>query len=273
MTADLPTVLLGTLAAFGVVWLFQAAMLRANGERAVTWYLRFPREKPALRWTGRIVQQACLIIIIVAAPLALGLDLVEAFETAYPFPVPWREIGLTATVVLGLGIAGCFIALWTGLIRYHPHHDRRTRWRKIFRRCLYPVPLAMIEEGVFRFFIMGELLALLPDTTLWQAVAVAIAAAIFSAAHFIQPKGPILQPAFGLFVVGCLFGLAYMLGGQTLWLAVTAHACAIFVNEQARLQVVYSGPAWMIGRVEFGYSGLFGIPFIIAMGVMLWLVI
>jgi hypothetical protein len=273
MTLSLSTVLIGTVAAYVALWLFQGVMLHLNGERFLAGYLRFPRDKPALRWTGRVVQQASLIVLIVAAPLAARLDPVVTFERAYPLPVPWRDIGITAAVIIGIGIAGCFIALWTGLIRYQPHYDRRTRWRKIMRRCLYPVPLAMVEEAVFRSFVLGGLLAAVPETALWQTGAVTISAAVFSAAHFVRPKKPFLQPAFGLFVVGCVFGLAYILGRRTLWLAVTAHACAIFVNEQARLQVVYQGPTWMIGPAEFGYSGLFGAPFVVAMGVVLWLVI
>ena len=55
-----------------------------------------------------------------------------------------------------------------------------------------------------------------------------LSAAAFSAVHFIKPKwGKLLQPAAGLFLIGCLFGLAYILGGRALWLPVALHASAI----------------------------------------------
>lgn len=270
---SLPTVLVGMAAAYAALWLFQGVMLYRNDEPFLVGYLQFPRSNLALRWTGRIVQQGGLIVLLVAVPLAVGVDPVDAFARAYPLPAPWREIGLTAAVVVGIGTVACVIGLLIGIVRYEPQHERRIRREKMIRRFIYPVPLAMLEEGVFRFFILEALLTAWPDTVRWQAVAIAVAAVAFSAAHFVRPIRPILQPAFGLFVFGCVLGLAYLLGGRTLWLAVTAHACAIFVNEQIRLQTVYQGPRWMVGRADFGYSGLFGIPFVIAIGVVLWLVI
>ena len=59
--------------------------------------------------------------------------------------------------------------------------------------------------------------------------------------HFIKPPypgKPVWQPAYGLFIVGCLFGLAYVIGGRSLWLPIVVHATVVFVVEVMKLYAV-----------------------------------
>jgi hypothetical protein len=83
------------------------------------------------------------------------------------------------------------------------------------------------------------------------------------ASYFRVEGGPhagrrIWQPAYGLFIIGCLLGLAYIVGGRSLWLPIAVHGAAIFGIEVMRLYLVFRGPQWLLGYAEFPQSGLLG---------------
>src|SRR5205085_9200858 len=100
-----------------------------------------------------------------------------------------------------------------------------------------------------------------------------VTAAVFSSVHFIRPgwRGkPFWQPAWGLFIAGCLFGFAYVLGGHSLWLPIVLHTSAVFALEVAKLYVEYRGPAWLIGYADWPYCGLVGTVFVLCCGLALF---
>jgi len=94
-------------------------------------------------------------------------------------------------------------------------------------------PVATIEEAVFRGVPLERLLRSLPPSNGYTALAVILTSALFSSVHFLRHHGGrrIWQPAHGLFIVGCLFGLAYVAGGHTLWLPITVHGAPVFAIE------------------------------------------
>ena len=103
-------------------------------------------------------------------------------------------------------------------------------------------------------------------------MAIVLSSAVFSSVHFFKrayPGKPVWQPAYGLFMIGCLFGLAYVVGGRSLWLPVVMHAAAIFVIEVMRLYVVLQGPSWLLGYSEWPQSGLLGSIFVLCIGIAL----
>ena len=141
-----------------------------------------------------------------------------------------------------------------GWVRIEPQHDQATRRGKLFRRFLGPLPLATLEEAVFRGVLLEQLLRLFPQSDTGTALAIALSSAVFSSVHFVKrpyPGKPVWQPAYGLFIVGCLLGLAYVIGGRSLWLPITMHAAAVFVIEVMRLYVVYQGLPWLVGSLNF----------------------
>ena len=99
---------------------------------------------------------------------------------------------------------------------------------------------------------------------------------MFSSVHFIKrphPGKPVWQPAYGIFIIGCLFGLAYVIGGRSLWLPIAMHAAAILFTEVTRLYSVYQAPPWLVGYSEFPQSGLVGSIFVLCAGIALVLLI
>jgi hypothetical protein len=76
--------------------------------------------------------------------------------------------------------------------------------------------------------------------------------------HFIKlpyPGKPVWQPAYGLFIVGCLLGFAYVIGGRSLWLPVVIHATMVFLIEVMKIYAVYRAPPWLMGYAEGQASG------------------
>jgi Type II CAAX prenyl endopeptidase Rce1-like len=143
-------------------------------------------------------------------------------------------------------------------VRVEPQHDQATRRAKLIRRFLRPLPLALLEEAVFRGVLLEQLLRSFPQSQTYTGLAIALSSAVFSAVHFIKlpyPGKPVWQPAYGLFIVGCLLGFAYVIGGRSLWLPVVIHATMVFLIEVMKIYAVYRAPPWLMGYAEGQASG------------------
>ena len=88
----------------------------------------------------------------------------------------------------------------------------------------------------------------------------------------IKPAGAhksIAQGLYGYFTAGCLFGLAFVVGGHSLWLPITMHATAILVIEVMRLYTVHQAPPWLAGFSELPQSGVVGTVVVVGMAIAL----
>jgi hypothetical protein len=261
------------VAAFALclIWAAQSVALVLVGE-PLAWPLRFTTQAPLVRWTSRIAIHTAWLVIIVGTPLALGMGPREALHQAFPMPVPWRDIAVAFAIALFPYALVYLFYVALGWVRVAPRHDRATRRGKLLRRFLGPLPLATLEEAVFRGVLLEQLLRALPPSPTDTVLAIVLSAIVFSAVHFIKrpyPGKPIWQPAYGLFIVGCLFGLAYVIGGRSLWLPIAVHAGGILVTEVARLYVVYQRPPWLLGYAEFPHCGLAGSLTVLVMAIAL----
>jgi hypothetical protein len=229
-----------------------------------------------MRWTGRVMIHTEWLIILFGTPLALGISPAAALHQAFATPVPWRDIAIAFSIMFFPASLTYVVYLCLGWVRFEPQHDPAKRRGKLFRRFIPgPLPLATFEEGVFRGIVLEQFLNSLPSTPVYLAFAIVVSSAAFAAIHFVKPtKGkPVRQFAYGYFIVGCLFGLAYVVGGRSLWLPIVIHATAVFVIEVARLYIVFQAPPWLVGYPESPQSGLVGSLLILGAGIALvWLV-
>jgi hypothetical protein len=265
-------IVLGVVAfAVTVLWTVQSAALKLVGE-PLAWPLRFTTRKPLVRWTSRVMVQASFLIVLVGTPLALGIRPLDALSQAFPRPVPWREIAIAFSIFFFPSLVLYVVWMRVGWVRFEPQFEpTRRRW-KLFRRFLTPLPLATIEEAAFRGVLLEQLLRSFPHSLASTTAAIILSSAAFSSVHFIKPTypgQPVWQAAYGFFIVGCLFGLAYVVGGRTLWLPITMHATAIFVVQVMLLYMVHKGPPWLVGHSEWPQSGLIGSMLILCMGILL----
>lgn len=245
---------------FLVLWAVQSIVLLAVGE-PLALPLRFANRRPLLKWTGRVMVHTEWIIILIGSPLALGMTPLEALHQAFPTPVPWRNVAIAAGLMLFATYATYGFYWLVGWIRYEPQGEQAIRRAKLFRRFLPgPLPLVVFEEGVFRGILLEQLLRSLPASDASTILAIVLSSAVFASVHFVKPaKGkPVFQAAYGYFLVGCLFGLAYVLGGRSLWLPIAVHTAAVFGIEVLRLYVKFEAPRWLIGFSESPQSGLVG---------------
>ena len=261
------------LAAFGlcVLWAVQSVMLHFIGE-PLAWPLRFTTPRPLMRWSSRVMIHTLWVFILVGTPLALGIPLLDALHQAFPTPVPWRDIAVAFSIMFFPTCLVYGLYIMVGWVRIQPQHDQATRRAKLFRRFLPgPLPLSVFEEAVFRGILLEQLLRSLPTSEAYSALAIVLSSAAFASVHFVKPaKGkPVRQAAYGYFIVGCLFGLAYVVGGRSLWLPVVIHATAVFVIEVARLYVVFQAPRWLVGFAESPQSGLIGSVLVLGVGIAL----
>ena len=252
--------------ALGVLWAVQSVVLAALGEPLALPLRYTTRNSVVMRLTGQAMIQVSWLIILVGTPLALGIGPLEALHRAFPLPVPWRQIAIAVAIIF---IPSCIlfaIYVKAGWLQIAPRFDRTTRRFKLFRRFLTPLPLATVEEAVFRGTLLQQLLVSLPQSHAWSAVAIIFSSLAFALVHFIKPpRGkPVGQGICGFFTAGCVFGLAYIVGGRSLRLPIAMHATAIGLIEVTKLYAIYTGPRWLIGLTEVPHSGLIGVITLLA---------
>jgi len=254
-----------------LLWAVQSIALKLVGE-PLAWPLRFTTRNPLVRWTSRVMIHLEWFIIIVGTWFAIGVEPLTALHQAFPLPIPWRQIVIAFSIMFfpSCIIYGLYVK--AGWVRFEPQHDTAVRRGKLFRRFLGPIPLAALEEAVFRGTLLEQLLSSFPQSYIYTVLAIVLSAAAFSAVHFVKrsyPGKPVWQPAYGLFIIGCLLGLAYVVSGRSLWLPIVLHATAVFVIEVVRLYFTYQASPWLIGYAEFPQSGLVGSIFTLGVGIAL----
>jgi len=269
-------IMLGVAAiALCLLWSVQSVALTLVGE-PLAWPLRFTTRKPVVRWTGRVMIHTSWLVILVGTPLALGIRPLDALHQMFPVPVPWRDVAIAFSITFFPALLVYVLLIKAGWVRIELQHDQSTRRGKLLRRFLGCLPLATLEEAVFRGVLLEQLLRSFPRSGPSTVLAVALSSAIFASVHFIKrpyPGKPVWQPAYGFFIVGCIFGLAYVIGGRSLWLPIVVHATMILVIEVMKLYSVHQAPPWLMGYSEFPQCGLVGSIYVLGVGIALALLI
>jgi hypothetical protein len=239
------------------LWLVQSAFLLSLGE-PLAWPLRFQSRAPALCLTMRAMIQLCWVGLLVGGPFAMGTRPSVYFGRALVSP---DGPGIALAFAIALAIFGAAWALQysIGWLRFAPQHDARTRRVKLVRRFATCVPLACMEEAVFRGLVLEQIHRALPGGGPAEALGILVSAVIFSAVHFVRPHLTVRQPAVGLFAVGVVLGTAYVSSGHSLWLPIALHAAGILYTEVSKLYTEYRGPARFVGTPVFPHCGIVGI--------------
>src|SRR5262249_21270294 len=193
--------------ALGMLWAGQSIVLKLVGE-PLAWPLRFTTRKPVVRFTSRVMIHVSWLVILVGTPLALGIPPLDALRQAFPLPAPWRDIAAAFSSMFFPSSIIYAMYIQAGFARTEPQHDRAIRHAKLLRRFLGPLPLATLEEGVFRGILLEQLLRSFPRSHAYTVLAIGLSSAAFSAVHFIKrsyPGKPLLQPPYPPFIIPCLF--------------------------------------------------------------------
>jgi hypothetical protein len=241
------------------LWLAQVAALAVVGDKNI-WAppFRHENESGLVRWVMKGAVQTVMVSILFGLPAAFGLDPIQ-YHLRWLLNPPIRPILIT--LALSIGIFGSYqlLNVLTGWMHVTAKYDLSKTLKKVLRSFLVPLPLAVVEEAVFRGAILGQLLDAFEQNSAGMILAVLVSAVIFSSVHFIRPLKKTILPAIGLFALGIALGIAYILAGRNCWLPIAIHASGVWVIQILRPFVVYRGPAWLIGYPSYPICGLLGI--------------
>jgi len=105
--------------------------------------------------------------------------------------------------------------------------------------------VALLEEVIFRGYLLSALVGLIGTTPLALTVSVLLTSAVFGLAHAYQGPSGVLTTG----VLGAALALIYLLSGFNLWLVILTHGlidtvqlALIAANLDQRLRLVKSGP-------------------------------
>lgn len=245
---------------FLALWAGQLITQKFLGQ-PLTAPLRYNRDSIPMRWAGKLLVQGYWIALLFGFPLLIGETFLTYFGRAFSGGLVNQALILFC-VAYGVMIVGYLFEIVVGWVEYKPWYDASTRRKKLLRRFLTPLPLALMEEAVFRGLVLEQIYQVGPQNLWGATIAIALSAAAFSAVHFIKRHSNTVsqwQAGIGLFVVGSVLGIAYFAGGRTLWFPVAVHAAGILVTESMRLYTEYKGPQVLIGYPSFPHSGLVGL--------------
>ncbi len=259
------------LVGFLALWLAQTVLLLFAGERWRKWPLRHRCEKPLVRWGMKATLQGVLLALLFGFPAVIGENPID-YHRDRLHPANWWLFG---GILLSAVLAMCPMFLLNvlfGWVRITPHYDTARSVKKLARCLITPVPLAFVEEALFRGVVLDTLLRAMPGRA-GMVLAVLLGAAVFAAVHFFRPQKRVLLPAVGLFGLGVILGTAYILGGYSYWLPVAVHAGGVVFIQVSRPFVEYKGPPWLVGYSSYPICGLLGVTSmaLYVLGLGLWL--
>lgn len=270
--SPIAAVLLLVAGGFALIWCVQSILLIAQGEKVAA-PLRYRTENPAVVYPMKAMVQLGWLVIIIGYPLLIGTNPVEFYGAAFRSPAPVNSMLILAAVcIAGFALIYLFY-LGIGAVEVTFLYSKRKTIRRVIGCFLTPVPLALLEEAVFRGVLLHALLSWLGGGG-GTVLAIVISSAVFSSVHFIRRRDserkPAMQPAIGLFFVGVVLGVAYVADGRSLWLPVALHAAGILAVELPRSFIIYRGDPKWIGYRSYPHSGPLGILHMISLAVLAW---
>jgi hypothetical protein len=241
------------------LWLVQTLVLWAVGaERILAWPLRHDSESAVVRWTLKIALQGVLAALLILPPWLTGESPLRYHAERWP-AIHWLLPPATAAVTLFLLTAVLLFNCRLGWVTLTPSKRWPAMLSKLARASLTPLPLAIMEETVFRGVILEQMVRSLSDDVAGRCLALTASSALFASVHFLREQKRVLLPAVGLFMLGWTLGLGYLVTGHALWLPVAFHAAGVWFIQATRPFSTYRGPAWLIGYRSYPICGVLGL--------------
>lgn len=246
------------LLCLAVLWIAQTVALVIVGHRPIFKLpLRHGSDSTFVRWWMKFALQLVMLMIL-CFPVAIGENPIE-YHLKLVQPAQWTLLVRTMAMTLSLFGVLLIITLLFDWVKVEPQHKWSTSFQKALKGSLTPLPLAFMEEAVFRGVALEQMWRSFSGTQAGQLLAILLSAALFCSVHFLRAQKRIFLPALGLFVLGVALGLAYIAGGHTIWLPVAMHAAGVWYIQVMRPFTTYKGPAWLIGYRSYPICGVLGL--------------
>ncbi|MBI4004025.1 MAG: CPBP family intramembrane metalloprotease [Candidatus Omnitrophica bacterium] len=172
-------------------------------------------------------------------------------------------------VLLGLSALGLLFGTWLalGVCRVHITADSLKLWRTVVGFLPAAVLVGVLEEMVFRGFILQHLLACS------KALAVIASSALYAVVHL---KASALSLAVwlelgGLFLFGGVLALSFLLTHQ-LYLAVGLHAVLAYGARVNKLLIEFTDPSlsWLVGTSRLVNGAASWMVLLMMGGMVVW---
>jgi len=239
------------------LWAAQTVLLVRAQEPWRVGLLRHGSATPSVRWGMKVALQSVLLALVFGFPALVGEEPL-GYHRDRLLPASWLLLaGVVASVVLGFSVPFA-LNVAVGWVKISPRQGVASGVRKAVRGLLSPLPLAFVEEAVFRGVVLDQLLRAMPSRE-GMVVALVLSSAGFASVHFFRKQKRVFLPAVGLFGLGLMLGTVYVAGGYSYWLPVGIHAGGILFIQVWRPFVVYRGPAGLIGYSSYPMCGLLGL--------------
>lgn len=258
------------LCLLGWVWAAQTLALRSEGNRKI-WVrpLGHGCDSPRVRGAVKLALSSGTIAVIFLYPSAIGENPLQYHGAKFAMihldlsvQALLLSCGLLAVVLVGSVLAG-----WVKLERRHS--TGRIAY-KVLKAFLIPLPLTLMEEPLFRGLLLEQLTEALPSNAFGASVALTGSSSVFVATHLLRPQKHALLATIGLFYVGLVLGLFYVVSGHNYWLPIAFHAGGVLFIQATRPLTRYEGPAWLVGRSTYPIAGLLGaLAIAVAAGIVL----
>jgi membrane protease YdiL (CAAX protease family) len=225
---------------------------------------------PFVEWPFWTVFRRCVSI---AAALCLWLFIRKLERRSF------RSYGFAASkagkrqfrfgVLLGIGALGLLFGAWLalGVCRVNVATDSFKLWRTLVGFLPAAIVVGVLEEMVFRGFILQHLLACS------KALAVIASSALYAVVHL---KAPALSLAVwlelgGLFLFGGVLALSFLLTHQ-LYLAVGLHAVLAYGARVNKLLIEFTDPSlsWLVGTSRLVNGVASWIVLLLMVGIIVW---
>lgn len=168
--------------------------------------------------------------VIIAALVAVGLVFARGGNFAdlgFKRPKRWSKLFVQVFIILIIFLAAqtlvpllvsLFLTLPPDWSRYDSINGNLSA--AIVLALLLPLVAALPEEIIYRGFLMGRLSDIFARSFAGSSMTVLISAFAFAAVHFTWGIGGVV---FG-FIMGVIWGTAYILCGRNLWVVIFAHS-------------------------------------------------
>jgi membrane protease YdiL (CAAX protease family) len=100
------------------------------------------------------------------------------------------------------------------------------------------VVVALIEEGLYRGFLMTELVHVTGTGLLGLGISLVISSVVFSLSHSYQGR----SGTWSTGIIGSLLGLIFILSGFNLWLAIFTHG---FIDTISLILMYFKADKWL----------------------------
>ena len=178
-----------------------------------------------------------------------------------------RQLGLG--LLLGLGALGAIVAigLATGAYQIAITPDRVRLWRTVIGFIPAAMLVSVLEELVFRGFILQHLLVRS------RSLAIIVTSVLYALVHLKRPTlvlSTYLELG-GLFLLGCVLAISYLRTRQ-LYLAIGLHAVLAYGARVNKLLIQFPYPSisWLVGTTRL-VNGLLSWAFLLGVGgIIIW---